>query len=484
MAWRLGGLDSFLLLALFTAGIGLRLVILAGQPFDGLYGQDPFAYYDFAQELRAAANSGSAPPPFFWPLGYPALLGSVFAVFGTSAEIGQAVNIVLGALLPPLVYILAKQMEQKRPAAFAAALIMLCGGQILQSSVVLMADIPALFWATLSAVGLVTYTRKRHFGWLVIAAVALALACITRWLYLVLIVPYGVVFILERGKLHHAVIAGLCAVLILVPQITYSANSPFPTLDHAWVQGWSPSNAFQREFVNIDGTFSYQQVNALFYALPFHDPLFLAPILTPLLMVGLWTLGSRPTWLALLGGWVLLPYAFLSGIPYQNIRFPLIIMPAIAVLCGAGVDYVVRKLPRLFRPLLYGAFIGMGVAWMLGVGIVMTSTFIGRQAQDRNVALWASEQISAGATVYTFDLTLTLQHRTSLNALEIYYETPETLTERWVRGRTDYLLVNLWQIENQWRGREPYIAVYWLRDHRGLQSLGEYGNYTLFLVGG
>lgn len=485
-SWRLsrpGGSDSFLILALFAAGICLRLMILTTQPFDGLYGQDPFAYYDFAQELRAAVSTGSAPPPFFWPLGYPALLGSAFAIFGTSPEIGQAVNIVLAALLPPLVYVVSRQMAQRRAAAFAAALIMLCGGQILQSSVVLMADIPALFWATLSAATLLAYIRKRHFLWLTIAAVALALACISRWLYLVLIIPYAVLFILQRGKLRHAIIAVLCAVLIFVPQIAFSANSPFPTFNHAWVQGWSPANAFRREFVNVDGTFSYQQINALFYALPFHEPLYLAPIFTPLLIVGLWALRSRPAWLALVGGWALLPYIFLSGIPYQNIRFPLIVIPAVALLCGAGIGYIVRRTTRPLRPLVYGAFVGLGAAWMLGVGVLTTHNFIARQAQDRDVAVWASEHIPAGATVYTIDLTLTLRHRTSLNVIELYYETPETLAERWERGREDYLLVNQWQIENQWRGREPYIATHWLLDHRGAQQLGQNGNYTLFLLG-
>jgi hypothetical protein len=189
-------------------------------------------------------------------------------------------------------------------------------------------------------------------------------------------------------------------------------------------------------------------------------------------------------WLALLGGWIVLPYAFLSGIPYQNIRFPLIIVPALAILSGVGIDYVLRRMARPIRPMIYGGVVGLSAAWMLSAGVNATHQFIARQAQDRDVAVWASEQIPAGATVYTFDLTLTLQHRTSLNALEIYYETPETLVERWVRGREDYLLVNMWQIENQWRGREPYIAVYWLQAHRGLQRLGQYGNYTLFRVGG
>jgi hypothetical protein len=42
----------------------------------------------------------------------------------------------------------------------------------------------------------------------------------------------------------------------------------------------------------------------------------------------------------------------------------------------------------------------------------------------------------------------------------------------------------VWNIENQWAGREPQIAFYWLRDVRGLVELGRYGKYTLYRVEG
>src|SRR5690606_21443988 len=162
--------------------------------------------------------------------------------------------------------------------------------------------------------------------------------------------------------LRHGVIAGLGAVLVFVPQLAFSANSPFPTLNHAWVQGWSPENALRSAFVNVDGTFAYSQVNALFYGQVFHDPRFLAPILPPMLLVGLWALRSRLAWLVLLEGWILLPYAFLSGIPYQNIRFPLIVMPAIAILCGVGVDWVAKRIRNFafLQMMAYGGVVGLG----------------------------------------------------------------------------------------------------------------------------
>jgi hypothetical protein len=84
--------------------------------------------------------------------------------------------------------------------------------------------------------------------------------------------------------------------------------------------------------------------------------------------------------------------------------------------------------------------------------------------------------------LYTFGLTLTLQHETPFTVYELYYERPASLAAK--RGQNDYLLLNLWVIENQWQGREPYIAYHWLDDNRGLTRLERYGNYTLFRIDG
>src|SRR5436309_74067 len=117
-------LDLWLMLALFAASLALRVALIAPTHFDGLYGQDPYAYYDFAQELRQDIQTGQPPGPFFWPLGYPAMLAAVFAVFGVQPATAQALSLVLGALLTPLTYALARQMQAGRIGALIAAILM------------------------------------------------------------------------------------------------------------------------------------------------------------------------------------------------------------------------------------------------------------------------------------------------------------------------------------------------------------------------
>ncbi|MBC7812670.1 MAG: phospholipid carrier-dependent glycosyltransferase, partial [Burkholderiales bacterium] len=332
---RLTRMDYGLMLVLFIGALALRLIYVIPAGFDGLYGQDPFAYYDFA----AAVRTGQSPAPLFWPLGYPALLVASFIPFGPSAAAGQIASLTLGALLSVLVYVLARQLGIGRQGAIIAGVLMAICGQAVQSSLVLMADIPALAWATISALSLRRYLQTERRRWLLLAALLLALATITRWLYLWLAPIWALTVVLawyQRGTsprqyLRDAVLAAITAALIFVPQFAYSARSPYPTLNHAWVEGWTPANALSREFVNVDGQFNYTKVNAVYYAQPFYDPYYLAPVFAPLLLIGAWHLRRRRLELALLLGWVLLPYIFLAGIPYQNLRFPLIIVPAVVV---------------------------------------------------------------------------------------------------------------------------------------------------------
>jgi len=491
---RYNRLDVTIVMLLFAGGVLLCLLLLTQTHFDGLYGQDAYAYYDFAGELRAALSEGRAPQPFFWPLGYPALLAATQAVFGTQPENGQAVNVLMGAALAPLVYVLARHIGGERPGALIAGLLMGICGQALQSSLVIMSDIPALFWATVSALALWKYKNDsigtRHVSSLFWCALTLALAGITRWLYLILVIPWALAAWRGRIRWQETILTVVAASIILVPQMLYSRTHTQPVLNHAWTQGWSPPNALRQVFETVDGHLEYLTVNGLFYARPFYDSYYLAPLFTPFLLFGLLRLlrGQKYAALLLLGGWALLPYLFLAGIPYQNIRFPLIVFPVVAILAGLGVEYAASRIGRIVRqpyPMLAVAVLVIfGAAQTLNAGAHTIGTFIANQQADKAAAAWTGEHVPAGATLYTFGLTLTLQHYTTLNVYEIYYETPATLDQKWTRGQADYLLLNVWNIENQWAGRAPQVDYHWLRDTRGLTIFGKHGNFTLFKIKG
>jgi 4-amino-4-deoxy-L-arabinose transferase-like glycosyltransferase len=472
--------DALWALLLFAAALMVRAAGLASAPLDGLYGQDAYAYYAHARDLGPALAAGAAPPPFFWPVGYPALLAAAFALFGATALTGQALALLMGAALAPLVYGLARAAGVGTRGALLAGLLMAANGQAIQSSLVLMADIPALFWACASALALLVGLRSSRAGWFVLAGAALGLAVITRWANLLLLVPFAAAFTVGRGR-WRALVAGLAAFAsVLLPQLVLSAHSPYPALNHAWVQGWSPLNALSREFANVDGVFHYAQINAAFYASAAIDPYFLAPILLPLIALGVLSLRWPP--LLLCGGWALLGWLFLAGIPYQNIRFALLMSPPLAVLAGAGFGWL-WEAGRQSRAARTAAALVAACAllWMLAVGLPRVQIFLAAQQADKQAVTWAVDATAPGATVYSSGLTIALQTTTGLDARELYGLDPDALIREAQRG--DYVLVNRWQIENQWANTPLQAAVHRLEVERGLQIVARHGYYTLYRIG-
>ena len=391
-----------------------------------------------------------------------------------------------GALLVALVYLLARQLGVSPTGAFVAGLVVTICGQAIQSSIVVMSDIPALLWATASAATLLHYRQAGQRRWLVAAALLLAAAGVTRWLYLCLLLPWAMALLAGPRRLRRSdvVAAAGPVALVLGPPRVISQSGPYPATAHSWLTGWSPANALASSFSNIDGQFTYEKINARFYSSVLTDNYYLAGVFVPLCLLGLAHLLCR--WrdgrAFLVGGWLVLPYLFLAGIPYQNIRFMLIMLPPVAVLAGMGVDNALTFVPRRLR---WASLTGLLLSAALLTGSASTATlgrFLRAQMRDSQTVDWAAAHIPPGATVYTFELTLRLRHSSALNVVELFYETPESLAQRRVEARADYLLVNGWALANQWQGSAVQAAFEWLRTRRGLIPLGQSGNYQLYRI--
>jgi O-antigen/teichoic acid export membrane protein len=503
MLWRVPPrLRWYVPLLLVMTGLAARLLLLDHTAFDGLYGQDAFAYFGYGRDVRAAVSEFRLPEPTHWPLGFPVLLAGAFSFLGTSPEVAQAVSMLMGALCGGvtflLVYDLLRLVEWPARDAIVAGvvaglLVSFCG-QLLQSSVVVMADAAALFWITFSAWSLVRYAARFNANWLMLAAFSLAMAGVTRWLNLLLILPWGV-FCLHvwgwRLRWRHLLLATLAGGVILVPQLIHTWQNPDALVGHSWLQGWSPANAFRRDFVNVDGTFHYAKTVSAFYASAAWDGYYVNPAFLPLMVVGAVMMLRRIPAAILLLGWLLAAYGFLAGIPYQNIRFSLAFFPPLAALAGIGLAYLWRLLEK--HPAIGWAAQG---AMLLALVVAVITTYdaaereVARFAAVKNADVaavhWAGTMIPEDeADVYTLSLWLMMQqYEPRLNALQIFYETPDSLAETFEESPTHprYVLLNLWAIENQWTGKDPWIAYHWLDENPGLTHLGRHGNYHLLRV--
>jgi 4-amino-4-deoxy-L-arabinose transferase-like glycosyltransferase len=400
-----GGLadGTALVVIALLAVLPAALLALRGR-FDGLYGQDAFAYYDYAVgPLRERLLGLRPPPPFYWPPGYPILVALASFVVGTRPLAGQIVSLVAAGVVAVGTALLAREVVLERsgedrgsssaardPRAMSharrwfvplvAGLVVACTGQLWQSAVVVMADTSGLACITLAAWAIARYRRRGRLGWLLFAAVAAAWATVTRWIYGLVAVPLALAALAflfsgripRRTAVWHGLAAAAASGAILAPVLgpalaglasPTASIAPAPGQDAGsglvgsapsppsfnvdfQVYSWSPLNAARNQFTTADGDLRYRFPNGLYYALAPGLPVYFTPLLALLVPFGLWaTLRRRPGPLALsLVGWAAVVYAFHAGAPWQNFRFTLAYLPPLAILVAFGAAFLARRL--------------------------------------------------------------------------------------------------------------------------------------------
>jgi len=481
--------ERWIVSGLFVGAVLLRGLLLGLRPFDGLYGQDAFAYYNYALELRTNLLENGIIPAFFWPIGFPLHLVFAFSVLGVSPQAAQWVNVIAGALVAPLTFALTREVliehdgPHARSAALVAGLSVAVGGQLMISSLSIMSDATALMWATLSAWSVLRYARTLQGRWFGLAVLALAVAVITRWAMALLAVPWTLATLATWRERWSAVgwrrIAALCASTALIGGVIVGGQllSGSHTGDLG-VVSWNPVNAVQRDVINADGVLHYALPMAVFYAQPLAHPAYLFPLFLPFLIGGVYALRkTSATTRVLLIGWPLSVYVFLSGIAWQNPRFMLPLLPPLIVWVAAGLDRVM-KIDRRWR-LIGWAISVISLIGMVGWSGRVVGNFVDRKNADLAVVGQLDRWMPPESTLLAFGLTATAQQYTDLRVIELFHETPDTLAAR-LRTGAVYVLIDEANITAQWTGKSPAINFEWLQTQARLTPLAALPPYRLF----
>lgn len=480
-----------ILLHLFLFSLAVRLIVVRLTQFDGLYGQDSFAYYEYALALRQALLAGELPPPFSWPIGFPLFIALMTLLAGIQPLAGQLVSLLTGAAIAPLVYALVLTY---RPGAgrggLAAGLLTAVAAQLLLSSLSVMSDVTGLFWATLSTWCLLRFWRNWRMRWLIITAVTLSLAILTRWVYGLLLIPWGVSSLLacreQRIGWKQVLVAGGTAVFIgvLIIGIQFLGKTPHEPAHIVDLQvvRWHPLYAIRQVVQNTDGTFYYERPTGLYYLMPLVHPAYIFPLLAPFLIGGLLALRRQPwSGVVLLVGWPLTVYLFLAGIAWQNWRFPLALFTPLLVIVGLGIDWFWERLAGHWRKwlVLYCAIALMGgLAW----AVRDARQFTKWANERRETAVTIAATLPPDATLIAFDLTATMQHYTAVDTREIFSLTESDLAEILAAETAVYLLLNPDHIQSQWAGKSPESNFTWLQTHAELTPIATYGSLILYQV--
>jgi hypothetical protein len=326
-----------------------------------------------------------------------------------------------------------------------------------------------------------------------------------------------------------AALAVLAGGLVIVAQFVPSlGRGELSHIGELQVFDWNPANAFKSVVANADGIFYYERPVAVFYALPLVNPAFIFPLVTPFLMFGLWSLRDRlRPHAALLLGWPLTVYIFLTGIALENPRFSLALFPPLAALVGLGFQHTwdwgrvrvsrdrrpftkanspdgpasetpesnlrwaasgkgmlrrpIRLLLHYWRPFLVG-WCALALTGSLAWSLRDLRNFTTVNQAHISTAQWVAGQVPAGARVITFGLTLTMEHRTVLDVEEIYLLDEATLADLLATQLPTYLVLDLENIASQWIGKSPQLNYQWLQENTTLREIGRHPPFTLFNI--
>lgn len=497
---------AVLLPALVVAGWAAATVALSG--FDGLYGQDSFAYFHYATGTFREHLLHLPWPAFFWPPGYPLLVALVSGVVGVVPLAGQLVSIGAGATVAGFTALLASELVVRDRteiwrtgrAWFAvplvAGLIVAVTGQLLQSSIVVMSDTLGLAAATAGAWAVARYRRTGEARWLALSAGAFAWAIITRWVYGLVALPFAgwALVLLARSPrrsalLHGAGAAGVAALILgptLVPAIAgliADGNAPFA--GDVQVYSWSPLNAVRHVFTTPDGRLTYTIPNGLYYGIAPGSWWYFGPLLAALILPGLWAVLGRRVAPAtrILIAWAGAVYLFHAGAAWQNPRFALAYLPPLAILAAVGFAQILASGGSSIRRAATVWLIS-GLALAVVGSAVLTDRFIERKQNDLATVRWAERLAPAHAQLLTFGLTATFQQYSQVPTVDLSEISSSKVAQLLADGRPTLVLLDVAGIEQQWNGLPPWTNYRALRDGPGLMPLGARGRYTLFAVRG
>jgi 4-amino-4-deoxy-L-arabinose transferase-like glycosyltransferase len=326
-------------------------------------------------------------------------------------------------------------------------------------------------------------------AWLVGCAVALGWGTITRWLVGLLVLPLALTLMPAMRRRFAAVWpwvvgAAVAGLAILIPQLLVARAIPQSFAQHEWVQHWSLAHAFGRDFHTPEGHERYRLPVSLFYFARLGWPDYFFPTLGVFAVAGIVSLARARDGrtLALLVGWPAAALVFLSGIPYENPRFLLPTLPAVAALVGIGLGALWSTAGAVSGRWRTAAALAFSLS--LAAGLVFGAREHGRQVArkqaDLDLIAWTLARMPPGAELLMEGPTLAFERYGGRPARALFSLSSAEVDAAVRSGRALYVLADVGKLDGAGAGLGPDRHLSRLRRDPGLVRLGEHPPYTLF----
>ncbi|HOY13502.1 MAG TPA: hypothetical protein PLY70_10195 [Saprospiraceae bacterium] len=466
------------------------LIILRLLGFDGMAGQDGYAYVDYAKNIRTWFDGGAHPGSFFWPPGYP-LFGALLSYLGISIPLSMQLVSCL-SLSGVLFYVLKFKTEQNKREevkydnriVFSYLLIFgVFAPYFLRAGMVTSSDMFASFWVTFSAYYFYDYSQKYRFLSLTLGVLGLCLGVLARYPVIVALLPLALyaiyVWIKSVRKVSHLSVLILPVVVYFIHDLFKGGDVAF--LNHHGITKWSWTNAFANSFQTNDGITNHTIPNIIFIFSPFFHLgfMFLGFVFVYKLFQDkkIWL----PIYLLIISSY--LTYAlFLAGIPDQNARLLLILYPFVLMLCFYGYAHFSKR--ALVMKYKFWILISLVIFQALLFGRAMLPS-IKRMTLEKRIAerlnneytIVSSEKDST--ILYSFDIDIAIKSRgIPFKSINLFKEVITTF------NAGDYVLFNEDKLKLQWQGLNPMINWEFLKKNQELTLVSDFGDgWRLYLIG-
>ena len=298
--------------------------------FNGLYGQDSYDYLRFTKALSEYFKTGNDPGSFFWPINYP-FFGAIVSIFIPSdilsLQLLSYLSFIVSALLIYKIIDIVYD-PSKNTIILYLTLSFLFSPYLLRAGIVAMSDMLALAFTLAAFLGVLNYWKSKQKFHFILAITFSVLAGFTRYhAFVVLIAPmlFAISIVIKRKNYLLFLYALLISLIFIIPTIWLKNDSFLNFTGHQWFTDWSPKNWIHHSFNTSDGIATYRFPNIIYGFIFLVHPGFY--LLGFLLILFIRKVDFKKPVSKLLLIMMILNGFFIAGIPFQNLRFHILIYP-------------------------------------------------------------------------------------------------------------------------------------------------------------
>lgn len=375
--------------------------------FNGLYGQDSYAYLLHAREWKTFILEGNKPDAFFWPPNYSIVTALLSFVLSNDFLAAQLVSVLsfIG-----VGFVLDKWVKEQNQTTETVRIAFVTLGWFLSPYIFRlgmqsMSDMFAMLFLTLSFYFLWRLSERKNEGSLILFALAAATCITTRYPAVIVLLPavgYALILALKQKKWKATLTAIIVAAIPISLAIIWKLNSGGidSNISKVIFTEWSASNFFERVFIRPSNKTTYFLPNLLFNLSVFVHPGTLLLGFPALLFLRPFQLkGTQFTMLISVLGYAV----FLSGLPFQNSRVLSFALPVVLMLLFPAVHSLFAHFANKQFKLQYI----LSVLFTVQIGLTARAMMPSIQYNklEQSITNWVAKN-APNQPVYTSDFSL------------------------------------------------------------------------------